>query len=399
MDVLIIILASIIAAIAAQLIAFGRYGSERLSYSSAFNVTETRQGEEIEFVETIRNGKSLPVPWIKVNIFTSRHLDFALSNSSVAQDSRFITSAFFLKGHQRVRRHWRVTPTKRGVYRIPEVTMTTGDLMGISRSSVGVKVDSTLTVYPETVTLDRDMLRVGRVVGERSIARFLPHNPYLVSGAREYDGSEAMNRISWKATARMGTLMSKVNDVTASMGLAIVLNVQTRDYLRSEIPDKELVEDGIKVASTLANIALADETAVRLLSNAPMPGEGPAKAVEVPEGSGKAHVMAIQDILAGLEVSVAEDFDDLWVRLCEPLRDTIIVLISCYLPKALTSGPQAYRQPRGASPVRFVSLGFPDRKGLPDWLECHYYSPSSKSTARVHGEGGEGAARGRPGLG
>ena len=62
---------------------YRRRGLEGLSYRCHFSETERTEGESLQFVETVTNDKTLPVPWLKAELTTSRWLDFPEANSAV----------------------------------------------------------------------------------------------------------------------------------------------------------------------------------------------------------------------------------------------------------------------------------------------------------------------------
>jgi hypothetical protein len=73
---------------------YRRRGLEGLSYRCHFSETERTEGESLQFVETVTNDKTLPVPWLKAELTTSRWLDFPEANSAVTGENRFVSSFF-----------------------------------------------------------------------------------------------------------------------------------------------------------------------------------------------------------------------------------------------------------------------------------------------------------------
>ena len=53
------------------------FAFKKLEYRCEFSVPEAHEGDTITLVETVYNGKLLPVPWLRVDIHTSRWLEFA----------------------------------------------------------------------------------------------------------------------------------------------------------------------------------------------------------------------------------------------------------------------------------------------------------------------------------
>ena len=66
---------------------------------------------------------------------------------------------------------------------------------------------------------------LGGYLGEISVRRFLFEDPVLTIGVREYTGSEPLKQISWKQTARTGTLQVKNYDYTVDANVTVLLNL------------------------------------------------------------------------------------------------------------------------------------------------------------------------------
>ena len=104
---------------------YRRRGLEGLSYRCHFSETECTEGESLQFVETVTNDKTLPVPWLKAELTTSRWLDFPEANSAVTGENRFVSSFFSVRSRSRVSRVWEITCEKRGVYEMEHIVLVT----------------------------------------------------------------------------------------------------------------------------------------------------------------------------------------------------------------------------------------------------------------------------------
>ena len=132
---------------------YRRRGLEGLSYYCHFSETERTEGESLQFVETVTNDKTLPVPWLKAELTTSRWLDFPEANSAVTGENRFVSSFFSVRSRSRVSRVWEITCEKRGVYEMEHIVLVTSDLLGIVRLSLhAADHGEKLTVLPKRLT-------------------------------------------------------------------------------------------------------------------------------------------------------------------------------------------------------------------------------------------------------
>ena len=242
---------------------FSRFAFTGLEYRCEFSTPEAHEGDNIYIIETVYNRKPLPIPWLKVDIHSSRWLDFAGTCSVVAQDNRRVTSSYVLKGYQKTTRRWKLKCLKRGVFLTENVTLVSGDLLNFNVVSVPVKVDARLMVYPEVINLEDMFMPVNFLQSDNIVKRWIVDDPFIVSGAREYTSGDPINRIHWPATAKEGNLMIRKNDFTSQFSITILLNMQSSLYEYVDVIDRNLVELGIKTAATLLDRALGINVPVR----------------------------------------------------------------------------------------------------------------------------------------
>ena len=184
---------------------YRRRGLEGLSYYCHFSETERTEGESLQFVETVTNDKTLPVPWLKAELTTSRWLDFPEANSAVTGENRFVSSFFSVRSRSRVSRVWEITCEKRGVYEMEHIVLVTSDLLGIVRLSLhAADHGGKLTVLPKRLTeaglLLPKLLR--QQYGEQAVRYSLLTDPCLSAGVREYVTGDPIHRMHWKASAQ-----------------------------------------------------------------------------------------------------------------------------------------------------------------------------------------------------
>lgn len=314
---------------------FSRFAFYHLNYKCEFSVSEAHEGDSIYLVETVYNSKLLPVPWLKVDIHTSRWLDFAGTCSVVAQDNRRVTSSFILKSYQKITRKWKLKCLKRGVFQTENVTLISGDLLNFNVVSVPFSVNVNLMIYPEIVDLDELFIPVNLMQGEKIVNRWIIDDPFIVAGARNYSPGDSLNRIHWPASARSGRLMVKKNEFTSHQSLAVLLNMQSQLYEYADTVYKEIAELGIKVAATLFDRALKDGSPVRFGTNGCISAEA-RKTIFTGEAANKDHFSELFKILASLLMKNVRDFEGLLEEDALPvLENTEVVIITAYLSRKL----------------------------------------------------------------
>lgn len=244
----IVILLLIALLVALETILYSRYGPRNISYSISLSTNEAYEGDEIEVVEEIYNGKRLPMPWLKSEISTSRWLDFIGTEAAKKDELRFVPSVFSLKPYQKCTRKWRVKCLKRGVFELNNTSLLGSDLFGLADFSYRLKCSALLTVLP--VALDTDDIDTAKqsLYGDTIVKRFICPDPFYVSGSREYTGSEPLHSIHWKNSARQNELMTYNNDFTTDANVLVLLNMQRSSGMPVPMRFQEL-ETLIKAAA------------------------------------------------------------------------------------------------------------------------------------------------------
>lgn len=301
----------------------------RLDYKCYFSTEQAHVGDELFLVETIHNRKLLPVLWLKVDIHSSKWLDFAGANSVIAQDDRRVTSNFYVGGYKRITRKWKLRCLKRGIFPIENATLVWGDMLGFDTGSAAVPVGASLTVFPELIDLEKTFVSLNYLQGDTIVKRWVVDDPFLVSGVREYTAADPLNRIHWRATAREGRLMVKKNDFTSQMSLTILLNIQTIEYEMSQVVDRDIAELGIKTAATLIDRSLRMGFPVRFGTNACIPPDD--DSVFTDRASGREHASMILKLLAGMKLKSRKNFDVFLEDVYSGIGTDDVVIITAYL--------------------------------------------------------------------
>jgi uncharacterized protein (DUF58 family) len=128
-----------------------------------------------------------------------------------------------------VLRHYRVRAERRGAFDFGPALISSGDLFGFrERWGENDRLDSVL-VYPKIVPLEKLGLQAARPSGEHATVRRVIEDPLRLAAVRDYQAGESIRYVHWKATARRGSLQTKVFDPGATQTLLVALNTQTLD--------------------------------------------------------------------------------------------------------------------------------------------------------------------------
>jgi uncharacterized protein (DUF58 family) len=317
---------------------FKRKGLTRLSYERKFDRTSCYEGDEAEMHERIVNDKALPLPWLRLEALLSSGLHFARQeNLSIASGERLQNhrSLFSLWGYTEIVRKHKIRCAKRGCYDLKTVTMSCGDLFGLSQAVRTERVDARLLVYPRPAALAELPLPWRGWQGEYAVRRWTVEDPFLVQGVREYRRGDPLRSIHWKATSRTGELQVREMGYTADCRVMVLLNVAVREDMWGEVTDEPLIEWGIRCALTLVERGLNEGMPVGFGCNAASMDE-PGKSTRLSPVSGNLQHKHVLDAMAKLELVQQVNFPE-FLRLESEMHDQSAdyVIISAYMSAQL----------------------------------------------------------------
>jgi uncharacterized protein (DUF58 family) len=166
----------------------------------------------------------------------------------------------------RSRRTWRVVSpcTRRGLYTVGPIRVTTGDLFGLFRQSRSFGTPQHVLVYPRAVELPNFSVPPALLPGEGRSRRPTHYITPNASGVREYQPGDSFNRIHWRSTARTGELMVKLFELDPASDIWVVLDLH-RDVQAGE-DDDGTEEHAVRIAASVARFFLLANRSVGFLA-------------------------------------------------------------------------------------------------------------------------------------
>jgi uncharacterized protein (DUF58 family) len=119
---------------------------------------------------------------------------------------------------------------QRGYFQIGPLVLETGDLFGLHRRYRVLTEPHFVLVYPDVVPLEGFDVASRRPIGEVRMTYRLYEDPTRIAGVRRYEAGDPFNRVHWRATARTGTLHSKLYEPSTLAGATIVLDFHEASY-------------------------------------------------------------------------------------------------------------------------------------------------------------------------
>lgn len=281
-------------------------------------------GQETKLYEVIENRKKLPVPVLEVRFHTRKELDFADTENTSVSDYIYKRDIFAILGRQKITREIPVKCTKRGIYAVSDVEITTHTLLYRKQYHKAVETAAGIYVYPKMTDVSEIMTVCERMLGTLQCTKRIYEDPFAFRTIRNYTTDDPMKTINWKASAKTGSLMVNTFDSVQSQKAMVFLDVEDGGILRRE----ELVEESIAMAATIVRKLLRQHTEVGFAYN----GGG---TVMMPTNK-KSALTGLERMLAGYDnKNEAVDFGRMIRTLfsgkfleCPLSRDTLLIFIT-----------------------------------------------------------------------
>ena len=205
---------------------------KRLEYHLETSERRVFFGEQIKLEVSLSNGKSLPLPWVHLEIEIPAEVNLLKGQTQKCiKPGRETLSGFFSLGwYHRMKRYYPVRCGRRGLYFFGPARINTGDPFGFFSNSAEYKEEVPLLVFPRILSLQELGIPSRQPFGDIRIRRHLFEDPIQMMTIRAYVPGDPMKRIHWKATARLQKLQSRVFDHTTSMDMALFLDSRTVSY-------------------------------------------------------------------------------------------------------------------------------------------------------------------------
>lgn len=250
---------------------WARFSLRGLQVERHLSQTRAFFGEEIEMAQRFVNNKPLPVPWMAVEDACPGALEVGSEAEWASTKSvRKLKTSVSLGWYERVTRRYTIRCTARGEHEFGPIQVQSGDVFGLFRRTEQVQTLQTLIVYPRYVPVEQLGITARKPFGDYKASHNLATDPLRLRTVREYAYGDNPRHIHWRASARRGTLQTKLFEPAATPQLFIFCNQETFTYAWQglDLPTLELT---ITVAASLANYGLEQGYMVGLQVNSLAP--------------------------------------------------------------------------------------------------------------------------------
>jgi uncharacterized protein (DUF58 family) len=285
-----------------------------VTYEREFNRTRVFPGEPIDMTVVVGNDKVLPLTWLQFRdeLPVSPELDNKISQAASEISGRYVLyNTFSLHGREKTRRETRLVFPKRGYYKIGPVTYESGDIFTLFTVERQHNAIDTLVIYPSIWPLTELGLPAKEPFGDVKIRRSLFTDPIKTQGIRDYQPQDRFRDVHWKATARRGSLQTKIYDPSTGMTMAVFLNVATfaKHWMGF---DPDLLERAVSVAASIANYGFQQGWGVGVYANGSVPNSD--QPIRVAPGRSPDQLAHVLEALAAVTEFATGGIDYMMLR-------------------------------------------------------------------------------------
>lgn len=226
---------------------------------------EVEIGESVDVTVALTNRAARRYDWLDVR---------STDDGTLARDG--VDEAILrLQAAQSETMTWQVTATRRGYHRLGPTLMHASDPLGLFEQWALADDVAWLTVLPRVVEIEAPVGAQGAVAAV-PVRRSLADDTSRFAGVRGYRRGDPLKRIHWRATARTGTLQTRLFEPTAVSGVTLAvdfseatlasldLTASPRGRSRARAAEEDLL---ITTAASIAAYVLRSGRRVALWSN------------------------------------------------------------------------------------------------------------------------------------
>ncbi len=308
---------------------WSRYGLHALVYERHLSARRVLWGERIDLDLVVRNGKPLPLPWLRIDDTVTQGAEIVGRELTPSTQRGFdvLRETWSVGWFERVTRHLQIKGTHRGSYHFTSAELHVADLFASTSRVEERPIATSYRVVPRIVTV-RSALS-DRTLGSVKATKGLYEEPSLFAGVRPYQPGDSMRRVHWKATARLGVPVSRRYDPAHERELLIAVDMQTMPGDAWMLNwDDDLVEGLCIAALSLARVSVGDGMAAGLAVNAF--SDRPQRTVYVPPSAASGQLAAMADLLADISPYASVPFERLLAEVARraPLGASVVALSS-----------------------------------------------------------------------
>ncbi|MBV9324584.1 MAG: DUF58 domain-containing protein [Chloroflexi bacterium] len=298
----------------------------RVTYTRTTSRDRAFRGDELILESTLGNPRILPLPWVEVweQLPVALRPESPRERSFIDNERVWVSRGLAVWPYRRVRWRRKMLCTQRGVFRLGDARLRTGDPFGFferERSYAASVGNQEVLVYPRVVPLRRLALPLHHPSLDIVSPRSHVTDPTRTATIREYRPDDPPRLIHWSSTARRGSLHVRVLEPATSLHVSLLLDVRGFSF---GVYREELLESTLSAIGSIAVFLQGQGSPTSFLANTATP-------VVIPPGASVPHLQSTLESLARL-ASVAGPSLAPWATEHLPAGNTVILCTSDVSP-------------------------------------------------------------------
>lgn len=290
---------------------WARVALSAVTVSARFDRDHAIPGDTVELTVTVVNRKLIPVPWATLEVDLPPGLRVMETTHRRLGGEQVLRLSTALAPFGRLTWRSRLTCPVRGSQRIGPIGVRAGDPFGFFTVRMESSGPAPVVVFPVVVPVV-PLTNARERLGDIRVDRHLHTDPTRTAGVRDYQAGDPFRSISWKATARVGTLQTRLEEPATSRQVLVCVNLDTHERVWEGV-DSALAEATIAAAASVLSWADTNGYAVGVMANGIEPGT--ASTLVYPPARGTGQLGRCLDGLARLSLLSTSPFSQALVRL------------------------------------------------------------------------------------
>jgi len=288
-------------------------------------------GTELYLRLRITNDSWFPVFWCTVSRVFSQELG-----------STFWQSLVCIKPHGNVDLQMSFFPEQRGIYKVPDLIVGSGDPFGWREKFHHIASSEKIVVYPPVYAVEGLALNRHMPWGHAKVLFGLHEDPSRLKGCRDYYPGDSLRKIHWPSMARTGELKVKEWETTLAAEIGIFLNLAEADFPVSDW--YWLSESSIELAASLIQQLIDAKETVGFYCNGKLQGTEPETIFKLPPQNGHEQGKRMMTFLAGVSLNEQQPFIRLFTDAQRLKNGSCLIFITPLISIAMLKHAQSLKR-------------------------------------------------------
>lgn len=212
----------------------------------SIKTTQIYAGENLDLEYHLINKNWFTIPIIEVSICTDRYL----------KEKNIIFKKISLNPREKINLKHNISFKRRGYYKNIDSNINISDIYSLFQMKKRIKNNVDLYVYPNIIVLDSFKIFSDKSFGNILVQNSMFEDKTSISNLNEYTNGDAINRIHWKASAKVGFPMVKEFEKTSNSNIELFID-NNKKLLKNDFEhhlEDKIVEASLAIVNYFLNL-------------------------------------------------------------------------------------------------------------------------------------------------